>query len=1355
MPFSVLRPRFRALLFTLICAISLVFALGATNRWLVTTSAAGATITVNSTADAANNADGVCTLREAIPAANTNTASGVAAGECAAGTTEPDTIVLTGLAGSITLTTELPFITSHASIVGPGKSTLTIQRGPSTLFAIFTINSSGNATISGLSLVGGDGTNNAGLNNNGGTTTISNCSISGFGAGMLQGQGTLTVSNCEITGNLNGGGIANSSGTLNVINSVISGNAGGHAAGIDNTFGVINITNTTISGNTGGLGGIVNGFATATIIDSTISNNSQRGILNNGNLTMIRGSITGNGNGGAFLAGTSVVNGVTVSGNSNTGGTGLGGGGIFVSGIADSTITIMNCLVTNNSTTGAGGGIRNGGGRARIFNTTITGNSANSGGGGISIVDGGLGNFIGVNLTVTGNRANFGGGVLIESGPTKFKNSIIAGNLNAGGTFAVDINGPTLVDPSSSHNLIGTGGSGGLTNGVNNNLVDVADARLRPLANNGGPTQTHALFPDSPALDAGDDCVTEVAHCGEPRIPQITTDQRGAGFIRKIDGPADANTTATVDIGAYETQVPFGSLPDIAINEDTQLVLTFDVAEAVSTTTTAASSNPALVPEDQDHLTSGVSGTTAVTTITPLPHLFGTTVISITFSGSPTVQSFTLTVNSSNDAPSFTKGADQTVVEDAGPQTVNNWATNLVKGPANEAAQTLNFEITNNTNAALFSAAPAISPTGTLTYTAAPDAHGTATITAVLKDSGGTENAGVDTSVAQTFVITVLSVNDAPSFTKGPDQTVNEDSGTRFVAWATNISPGPANESNQLPFMSSEITNNTNPALFSFQPTINSQGTLAFTPAANANGSATISIRLRDDGGTANGGINVSASETFTITVVPVNDRPAVTGAPNHFVNEDSGPQTVTNWATITPGPADEAAQTLTMTVTNNNNALFTTQPDVSLAGTLTYTPAANATGVAIVSMTIKDNGGTANGGQDTFVRNFAVVLQAVNDAPVNTVPGPQTAIKNSSLFFSASDANQISVADVDGGTAARQVTLNVSNGLLTVKRTTGLTFSSGNGSSNGNMIFSGTIADINAALNGLRFTPGNDFVGSAQLQIETNDLGNTGTGGALTDSDTVNITVADSSALQFSATAYAVVESAEAIKITVTRIGSGGAASVNYSTSDGTALGGGSCSASTDYISSSGTLSWAAGETSAKTFMVPVCDDLFFESDETVNLTLSGVSGEASLGGPRNAVLTITQSGLPVLLTEENTENAIALDLVNNTRDPFSLTSQFNLSGDQRRRVSLFVWRLALRPTETAADLVVTAEDTEARVYPLPVEFVGAMNDPLLVTQIVVRLPDNVVGAPRDLKVTVTLRGQATNKGVIKIAAP
>ena len=93
---------------------------------------------------------------------------------------------------------------------------------------------------------------------------------------------------------------------------------------------------------------------------------------------------------------------------------------------------------------------------------------------------------------------------------------------------------------TSAYNLIGTGGSGGLLSGVNGNQVGVADPGLGTLADNGGPTQTIALLPGSPAIDAGSNALAVDPTTGLP----LANDQRGPGFVRIDDG--------TVDIGAFE-----------------------------------------------------------------------------------------------------------------------------------------------------------------------------------------------------------------------------------------------------------------------------------------------------------------------------------------------------------------------------------------------------------------------------------------------------------------------------------------------------------------------------------------------------------------------------------------------------------------------------------------------------------------------------------------------------------------------------------------------------------------------------------------------------------------------------------
>ena len=124
-------------------------------------------------------------------------------------------------------------------------------------------------------------------------------------------------------------------------------------------------------------------------------------------------------------------------------------------------------------------------------------------------------------------------------------------------------------------------------------------------------------------------------------------------------------------------------------------------------------------------------------------------------------------VTAVNDQPGFTQGANQTVAEDAAAQSVPNWATNIKAGPADEAGQVLNFTVGNNNNT-LFSAQPAIAPNGTLSYTPAPNAFGSATVTVVLKDDGGTSNGGVDQTAPVTFTINVTPVNDAPDVAAAP-----------------------------------------------------------------------------------------------------------------------------------------------------------------------------------------------------------------------------------------------------------------------------------------------------------------------------------------------------------------------------------------------------------------------------------------------------------------------------------------------------------------------------------------------------------------------------------------------------------
>ncbi|WP_158596937.1 T9SS type A sorting domain-containing protein [Aquimarina sp. BL5] len=137
------------------------------------------------------------------------------------------------------------------------------------------------------------------------------------------------------------------------------------------------------------------------------------------------------------------------------------------------------------------------------------------------------------------------------------------------------------------------------------------------------------------------------------------------------------------------------------------------------------------------------------------------------------------------------------------------------------------------------------------------------------------------------------TLNDAPSFSilVSPDQTTLEDSGAQTVnGFASNIDDGDGNTQN----LTFNVTNDNN-ALFSSQPAINEvTGNLTYTSAANVSGSTIVTINLSDDGGTANGGIDTSADQTFTITITSANDEPTVVITSTEGSPTDANPIPVT-----------------------------------------------------------------------------------------------------------------------------------------------------------------------------------------------------------------------------------------------------------------------------------------------------------------------------------------------------------------------------------------------------------------------------------------------------------------------------
>jgi hypothetical protein len=220
----------------------------------------------------------------------------------------------------------------------------------------------------------------------------------------------------------------------------------------------------------------------------------------------------------------------TISNNRGVNTSGGFGGGIAVRG-SSARLALTNCTISGNSAW-AGGGIFNTLGNVALTNCTVSGNDCGSGGGGgIANTDSGVVTL--TNCTVTGNLAAAGSGIAIGSGTVNARNTIIAGNTGSN----LDYNGRLT---SRGYNLIG---KPGLVDGdLTGNILGVSPL-LGPLGNYGGPTQTHALLPGSPAINAGNNCVTIAGGC---LASPVITDQRGIGFNRIVG--------SAVDIGAFESR---------------------------------------------------------------------------------------------------------------------------------------------------------------------------------------------------------------------------------------------------------------------------------------------------------------------------------------------------------------------------------------------------------------------------------------------------------------------------------------------------------------------------------------------------------------------------------------------------------------------------------------------------------------------------------------------------------------------------------------------------------------------------------------------------------------------------------
>ncbi|MFC2108423.1 right-handed parallel beta-helix repeat-containing protein [Candidatus Bipolaricaulota bacterium] len=397
---------------------------------------------------------------------------------------------------------------SYHVVTGSGTNTTAVLDG-------FTVRD-GNAPVSTTPWVN----SGAGMYNDGGSPTVANCTFSYnhalAGAGMYNDGGSPTVTNCTFSENVGGygGGMANSGGSNpTVTDCSFSENqaffiAGGMANGGGSNPTVFRCT---FSGNSAPDGGGMENFYSApTVTNCTFSDNEA------------------NCGGGMRNVGSSpTVTNCTFSGNSVDGVSSAGGGMYNL----ESSPTVDQCTFSENSSEYYGGGMYNLESSPTVENCTFSGNEAGDGGGMYNQNS----DPTVTNCTFSANMAGSGGGIHNNSASPTVMNTILAGNIPddcyvcAKSTFN-----------SSGYNLEGGTSCGctALTDQQNTNPM------LGPLADNGGPSETHALLPGSPAIDT----------IPWPYNDAPSTDQRGFPRPYGLGGFAD--------IGAVEMQLAY-SLGDV------------------------------------------------------------------------------------------------------------------------------------------------------------------------------------------------------------------------------------------------------------------------------------------------------------------------------------------------------------------------------------------------------------------------------------------------------------------------------------------------------------------------------------------------------------------------------------------------------------------------------------------------------------------------------------------------------------------------------------------------------------------------------------------------------------------------
>ncbi|WP_445372870.1 putative Ig domain-containing protein [Methylomonas sp. HW2-6] len=502
-----------------------------------------------------------------------------------------------------------------------------------------------------------------------------------------------------------------------------------------------------------------------------------------------------------------------------------------------------------------------------------------------------------------------------------------------------------------------------------------------------------------------------------------------------------------------------------------------------------------------------------------------------------------ITVNAVNDAP--------TVVNPIADQSASEDSAFSFQVPANSFADVdvgdaLSYTATLADGSALPAWLSFNAATRTFSGTPANADVGSLSVRVTATDSNGA-------TVYDDFALSVANVNDAPvlsaieattlSYTENGNATVitatlalNDADNANLTGATVQITGNYASGQDVLAFSDQNgITGSWNATtgtltlsgtatVAQYQTALRSV-TYQNTSDAPSTASRTVSFSVTD-------GTTSSNTATRNVSVAAVNDAPTATITPSNYsateqtsltlhgtglsiADVDAGSSSVQATLSVVSGTLTASAGTTGVTVSGSGTSSITLTGSLSqinnllagnASGSLSYiinsdTPPATDT----LTLSVNDQGNTGSGGALTGFDVATINITAVNDAPVNTVYGDGTIVPEDSVIQLL---GSVVIADADSGSGTMTTTLSVSAGagVLSATSASGVTVS---GSGTNTLVLSGDVASINAyfasAATAPVFTATADYNGAVSFTVVTTDNGNSGSGGALSDSDTIS----------------------------------------------------------------------------------------------------------------------------------------------------------------------------------------------------------------------------------------------------------